>query len=343
MLNKIASTRTIFDKIDNTQMNQRHAYYFQVQGQLHITQRKYCIFALWTPFGLKYTIVERDDRFWETKMLSLLKRFYENCLVPEIIDSRAARKMPIREPQYIIEAQEVARKKDIKVESSIEASKQLLSNTTTTVAVPEQDDDCIITDYYIRDLTEDDIKSKKKMLDNVITSLRLLKDNILSITNKLNDESLDLFLRIVSETSCFETQSVLYLQYPHLIEASRSNKSLQIIGGTCTDHWRCIYFDGTKLHVYDSLSGTTYDKLAAKEKEYIRLRYPTITKYDIICEKIQIKQRDSISCGIYAVAFATTVALKGNTCNEKYSTDVKCMRRYLFKILENKKLLPFPN
>ncbi|XP_072751049.1 uncharacterized protein [Anoplolepis gracilipes] len=82
----------------------RHTYYFQVQGQLHITQRKYCIFAVWTPFGLKYTFVERDDRFWESKMLPLLKRFYEDCLIPEIIDSRAERNMSIREPQYVIEA-----------------------------------------------------------------------------------------------------------------------------------------------------------------------------------------------------------------------------------------------
>lgn len=68
MLNKISDIHRIFDKIDDTRMNQRHAYYFQVQGQLHITQRNYCIFAVWTPFGLKYTFVERDDRFWESKM-----------------------------------------------------------------------------------------------------------------------------------------------------------------------------------------------------------------------------------------------------------------------------------
>jgi len=98
MLNKIANINRIFDKTDDTRMNQRHAYYFQVQGQLHITQRNYCIFTMWTPFGLKYTFFERDDRFWESKMLPLLKRFYEDCLVPEIIDSRAARNMPIREP-----------------------------------------------------------------------------------------------------------------------------------------------------------------------------------------------------------------------------------------------------
>ncbi|XP_072743985.1 uncharacterized protein [Anoplolepis gracilipes] len=63
MLNKIADIHRIFDKMDDTRMNQIHMYYFQIQGQLHITQRKYCIFAVLTPFGLKYTFIERDDRF----------------------------------------------------------------------------------------------------------------------------------------------------------------------------------------------------------------------------------------------------------------------------------------
>ena len=82
-------------------------------------------------------------------------RFYEDCLVPEIVDSRAVRNMPIREPQYVIEAQK-ARKNDIKVESVIE------SNTTFAIPEMEQDDDCIITDYSKQDLTEDDIKRQKK-------------------------------------------------------------------------------------------------------------------------------------------------------------------------------------
>ncbi|XP_072757720.1 uncharacterized protein [Anoplolepis gracilipes] len=80
LLNKIADVHRIFDKTDDTRMNQRRMYYFQVQGQLHITQKKYCIFAVWTPFRLKYMFVEHDDRFWESKMSPLLKRFYEDCL-----------------------------------------------------------------------------------------------------------------------------------------------------------------------------------------------------------------------------------------------------------------------
>lgn len=39
----------IFDKKDPNKMNRNHRYFYQVQGQLNITQREYCIFAVWTP------------------------------------------------------------------------------------------------------------------------------------------------------------------------------------------------------------------------------------------------------------------------------------------------------
>ncbi|XP_070515096.1 uncharacterized protein [Cardiocondyla obscurior] len=111
ILNRVSGLDKVFDKNNSNEMNKRHAYFFQVQGQLHITQRNCCIFAVWTPWGLKYVFVERDDIFWNTKMLPLLTKFYEDCLVPEIVDSRTARNMPIREPQYIIQAQKAIQKK----------------------------------------------------------------------------------------------------------------------------------------------------------------------------------------------------------------------------------------
>jgi len=81
--------------------------------------------------------------------------------------------------------------------------------------------------------------------------------------------------------------------------------------------------------VYDSLPGCTYDKLVPKEKNYINRRYPLVNKNNIIFEKVQT-QPDGICCGIYAAAFATTIALGGNPCKEKYSTDVKYMRQHFF-------------
>lgn len=36
---------------ENLILKKNHNYYFQVQGQLHITQRNLCYFVVWTPKG----------------------------------------------------------------------------------------------------------------------------------------------------------------------------------------------------------------------------------------------------------------------------------------------------
>lgn len=65
------------------------------QGQHRITRRKYCIFALWTPEGIKITTIDKDGEFWEKEMFPKLKKFYINCVLPEIVDPRHSRSTPI--------------------------------------------------------------------------------------------------------------------------------------------------------------------------------------------------------------------------------------------------------
>ena len=67
-IQQIPHLRSIFAKKNTERMNQNHAYYYQVQVQRHITERKYCIFALWTSVDVKYVKVIRDDQFWISKM-----------------------------------------------------------------------------------------------------------------------------------------------------------------------------------------------------------------------------------------------------------------------------------
>lgn len=86
-------------------LNKKHSYYYQVQGQLRVTKRQYCLFVLWTPQGIKTERIERDDGFWKDTMEEKLHSFYHNCLLPEIIDPRHTRSMPIKNPDYITEAQ----------------------------------------------------------------------------------------------------------------------------------------------------------------------------------------------------------------------------------------------
>jgi len=230
------------------------------------------------------------------------------------------------------------------LEQSIPKTKHLKRNVSpkkeSSVALnTEQDDDCMILNCYkIQKLNKDEIMKRKKVLDDTIVSRLAIEKNVLPNNSQLSDETLDQFLRIVRETSCFETQSIQYLQHPQLITASNSDKSLQIIGGNCTNHWRCIYYDGSKLHVYDSIPGCTYKTLVKEEKNYIHKRFPQLNVSDIIFEKVY-RQQDSTSCGIYAIAFATTIALGENPCDEKYSNDVQRMRNHLMSIINRKELL----
>ncbi|XP_071652583.1 uncharacterized protein [Temnothorax longispinosus] len=361
-----ASLRNIFDKNNRDNMNKNHRFFYQVQGQLNITQREYCIFAVWTPKSMKIVRVNRDNAFWETNMLPLLKRFYHDSMLPEILDSRHKRNMSIREPRYIIESQKASKKLSsrktieqnaVKSENVINENNETLKcdilpmKTAITTAMiaqdMEQDDDCTyIGTSYKRDITEEDKARRIINLDKVIIPISIVKENVLS-GNELTDESIDEFLRIVRQNTPFETQSVQYQGLPDYIDASKSDLSLQIIGGKNQyfaegiQHWRCIFFEGTKLFVYDSIPGCTYDRLVLKEREYIKRRYPKIRQSDIIFEKVDA-QPDGTSCGIYAAAFATTVALGGNPCDEKYSKNVKCMRQHFIKIIEEEDLSLFP-
>lgn len=93
----------------------KHNYHFQVQGQLHITKRKYCIFCVWTKKGFRTENIVYDELFWQQNMLPKLTKFYFDCLLPEIVDPRHPGR-PIRNPDYIIQAQ---KKKNASTISSI--------------------------------------------------------------------------------------------------------------------------------------------------------------------------------------------------------------------------------
>ncbi|XP_060846320.1 uncharacterized protein LOC132925982 [Rhopalosiphum padi] len=60
-------------------------YYYQVQGQLHISQKTYCYFCVWTPKGLMYEKIKRDDDFWKNNMETKIKTFYLENLLPALI------------------------------------------------------------------------------------------------------------------------------------------------------------------------------------------------------------------------------------------------------------------
>jgi len=89
---------------EKLRLKRNHNYYYQIQGQLHISNRSKCYFMVWSPTEYHLEIIEYDPEFWED-MEEILEHFYMNCLLPEIVDPRAPRGLPVREPEYILQAQ----------------------------------------------------------------------------------------------------------------------------------------------------------------------------------------------------------------------------------------------
>jgi len=71
-----------------TGIDRNHKYYYQVQGQLHITKRKYGIIACWTRKGIKYEKIERDDTLWQTKMFPKLNDFFFQLFITGVSRSK---------------------------------------------------------------------------------------------------------------------------------------------------------------------------------------------------------------------------------------------------------------
>lgn len=70
-------------------INKTHNWFYQVQGQIHVTQRSKCLFAVWAneKEPLKTEIILRDDIiFWKENMEAKLNAFYKDCILPEFLE-----------------------------------------------------------------------------------------------------------------------------------------------------------------------------------------------------------------------------------------------------------------
>lgn len=78
-------------------LKQTHNYFYQIQGIMAITQRKWCDFVIWTPKGISVERIAADTSFWE-KMVPKLDTFWNRAILPELAAPEHPHKRPIREP-----------------------------------------------------------------------------------------------------------------------------------------------------------------------------------------------------------------------------------------------------
>ena len=67
------------------ELKKNHNYYFQIQGQLFVTQRKFCDFAIFTENDQFIQRIYYDKSFFYEKCYTKLKQFYFLSYLPEYI------------------------------------------------------------------------------------------------------------------------------------------------------------------------------------------------------------------------------------------------------------------
>ena len=80
-------------------LKRTHPYFCQVQGQMAITERKWCDFVVYTPKGVSIERIPYDPEFWTNELLPKLTVFYDNCLGPEIVCPVHVLGLPVRNIQ----------------------------------------------------------------------------------------------------------------------------------------------------------------------------------------------------------------------------------------------------
>ncbi|KFM81495.1 hypothetical protein X975_06488, partial [Stegodyphus mimosarum] len=134
-----------------------HRYYYQIQGQLAITERNWCDLYIWSKADAVTLRIPVDKTFW-ISLIPKLEKFYVNCILPELVDPRAPRKMPLREPKYITEAR--AHNENLKQATA--SVKRKRTQDEREMEVPEADK---IISSSKKNITEKRIRKPKIIFD----------------------------------------------------------------------------------------------------------------------------------------------------------------------------------
>ena len=74
-----------------------HSYYAQVQGQMGVGGRPWCDFVVYTKKGISVERVPFNETYWNNKLLPKLIKFYDSCVLPEIVSPVHALGLPVRD------------------------------------------------------------------------------------------------------------------------------------------------------------------------------------------------------------------------------------------------------
>nr|XP_033935033.1 uncharacterized protein LOC117443188 [Pseudochaenichthys georgianus] len=71
-------------------LDRRHAYFHQVQAQLHVVDVDYCDFVVWTKNDLFVERIVRDVDLWDN-IIPRVESFFRLCVLPEVLGQKLTR------------------------------------------------------------------------------------------------------------------------------------------------------------------------------------------------------------------------------------------------------------
>ena len=121
---------------DRLKLKESHAYYYQVQAQLHICEAQYGDFVVWTPQGIH---VERIWPQWEffQSTVDVVEEFYKQGVLPELL-GKWYTKIPITQPSDVTSPSS---------DSSVDASSSANVDLWCYCQQPESEREMVGCDY----------------------------------------------------------------------------------------------------------------------------------------------------------------------------------------------------
>lgn len=83
------------DENGDLKLKNKHAYMYQIQGQMQICNKNNCYLVLYTDIDLEIIKIKKNSEFCN-EMIIKLSEFWENHALPELVDSRLKRGLPAR-------------------------------------------------------------------------------------------------------------------------------------------------------------------------------------------------------------------------------------------------------
>lgn len=192
----------------------------------------------------------------------------------------------------------------------------LPSNKTEKISINNNDK----RNHIISISSEDEISP-----DNELEKIRMKNDpienDILKCYTYLTSASIFLVIKLINTNSSYNIQSPTGCQYKPMryVPAPPNKNDIQILfkpGAMPEDigHWICIFYNqnDNMIAIYDSLYENK--NLCKLHMQILKVIYPhlNVTNKKLVFERIIQKQPDTISCGIFASAYAVMLALNYN-------------------------------